>query len=56
MTKIPQLAIAADADEEFCQHDDGSWSLVGNDGWEVEFAEPDADFGDRGGYACADRH
>ncbi|WP_433195044.1 hypothetical protein ACQP1G_40235 [Nocardia sp. CA-107356] len=42
---LRKLAIAADDDEGYCylQRDDGSWSLVGSDGWEVEFAEPDAD-------------
>ncbi|WP_433680692.1 hypothetical protein [Nocardia sp. CA-119907] len=40
-----KLAIAPDDDEgySYLQRDDGSWSLVDSDGWEVEFAEPDAD-------------
>ncbi|WP_329412244.1 hypothetical protein OG563_07190 [Nocardia vinacea] len=42
---LRKLAIAAENDEgyRYLQRDDGSWSLVGGDGWEVEFAEPDAD-------------
>ncbi|TLF74361.1 hypothetical protein [Nocardia cyriacigeorgica] len=42
---------SADADESattdesyrYLQRSDGSWSLVGADGWEVEFADLDAD-------------
>ncbi|MGW4770437.1 hypothetical protein ACWEO2_20615 [Nocardia sp. NPDC004278] len=40
-----KLAMAPDDDEGYgyLQRDDGSWSLVDSDGWEVEFAEPDTD-------------
>lgn len=34
------------ADDEgyrYLQRTDGSWSLVGEDGWEIEFADLDAD-------------
>ena len=42
---LRKLAIAAENDEGYRYHqrDDGSWSLIGCGGWEVEFAEPDAD-------------
>jgi len=41
---LHKLALAADDEGyRYLQRDDGSWSLVGSDGWEVEFAEPDAD-------------
>ncbi|MEU0505557.1 hypothetical protein [Nocardia sp. NPDC005998] len=40
-----KLAMAPDGDEgySYLQREDGSWSLVDSDGWEVEFAEPDTD-------------
>ncbi|WP_327095188.1 hypothetical protein OIE68_34895 [Nocardia vinacea] len=42
---LRKLAIAADDEKGYCylQRDDGSWSLIDDDGWEVEFAEPDPD-------------
>ncbi|WP_330253602.1 hypothetical protein OG874_03055 [Nocardia sp. NBC_00565] len=42
---LRKLAIAPDDEEGYSyrQRDDGSWSLVDNEGWEVEFAEPNAD-------------
>lgn len=42
---LRKLAIAADDDEgyRYLQRDDGSWSLIDDEGWEVEFAEPDTD-------------
>jgi hypothetical protein len=42
---LRRLTTAAHNDEEYryLQRDDGSWSLVDHEGWEVEFGEPDTD-------------